>query len=86
VNFPVLAERAVNFVRGYLNETPDAVFPRGIEEDARADNIGVNEILGGIDAAVDMRLGREIDHRKKPVLEHERVDRVSVSMSALKNS
>ena len=61
-----------------MHETLDSVFSSGIEQHACADDICVNEILGRIDAAIDMRLGREIDYRKKLVLEHKPVYRVGV--------
>ena len=54
------------------------MFPRGIEQHARADHVGVNEILRRIDAAIDVRLGREIDDGKKLMLKHECVHRVGV--------
>ena len=48
------------------------------EQDARADHVGVNEILRRIDAAIDMRFGGEIDHGKKLVLDHELVHLVRI--------
>jgi hypothetical protein len=38
----------------------------------------VNEILRGINATIDMRFGRKVDHREKLVLYHERVHLVGV--------
>ena len=52
--------------------------PRAIEQHARADHVGVNEILRRIDAAIDVRFGGEIDHGIKLVLGHERVHLVGV--------
>ena len=52
--------------------------PGGIEQHARADDISMNKILRRVDTAIDMRLGREVDHRKELVLEHERVHRIGV--------
>ncbi len=54
------------------------MFSRGIEQHAGADNVAVNEILRRIDAAIDVRLGREIDDGKKLVLKHECVHRVGI--------
>src|SRR5438046_9730688 len=54
------------------------MFSRGIEQHAGADNVGVNEILRRIDAAIDVRLGREIDDSKKLMLKHKCVHRVGV--------
>ncbi len=51
---------------------------RAIEEDAGADDVGVNEILRGVDAAIDVGLGGEVDHRKKGVLGHERIHLVGI--------
>ena len=76
--FSRFAERAVNFVGRNLDEALDAVPSRAIEQHARADDVGVDEVLRRIDAAIDMRLGREIDHRVKLMLGHERVHLVEV--------
>ena len=51
---------------------------RAIEQHARADDIGVNEILRVVDAAVDVRFGGEIDDRVKLMLGHERVHLIGV--------
>ena len=49
-----------------------------IEQHARADDIGVNEIERIVDAAVDMRFGREIDDRIKLMLGHERIHLIGI--------
>jgi hypothetical protein len=59
------------------------VSARRIEKDARSDNVGVNEILRRIDAAIDVRFGREIDHGIKLVIGHERVHLIGVGDVAL---
>ena len=43
--FPGRAERAINFIGRDLNETLDAMAPRAIEQNARSDDVGVNEVL-----------------------------------------
>ena len=52
--------------------------PGAIEQDAGADDVGVNEVLRVVDAAVDVRFGGEIDDRVKRVLGHERVHLVGI--------
>src|SRR5438128_11461623 len=54
------------------------MFARRIQKHARTNDVGVNEILWRIDAAIDVRLGREIHDREKLMLEHERVYRVGI--------
>ena len=49
-----------------------------IEQHARADDIGVNEIERSVDAAIDMRFGREIDDRIKLMLGHERIHLIGI--------
>ena len=49
-----------------------------IEQHTRADDICVNEIKRIVDAAVDMRFGREIDNRIKLMLGHERIHLVGI--------
>ena len=51
---------------------------RGVEQYARADDIGVNEVLRRIDAAIDMRFGGEVDYGEKLVLGHERIHLIGV--------
>ncbi len=51
---------------------------RAIEQHARADDVGVNKVERGIDAAIDMRFRREVDHSVKLVLGHERVHLVGI--------
>ena len=51
--------------------------PGTIEQHARADNVGVNEIQRRIDAAIDVRLSRKINDRVKLMLSHKRVHLVS---------
>ena len=76
--FPGRAERAINFIGRDLNETLDAMPPRAIEQHARPDHIGMNEILRRINAAIDMRFGGEIDDRVKRMLRHERIHLVGI--------
>ena len=75
---PLGAERAVDFVRGDLDEAADAVPPRGIQQDAGADDVGMDEILRGIDAAVHVGLGGEIDDGEELVLAHQLVHEVGI--------
>ena len=76
--FTGLAQRTIDFVGRNLDETLDAVPAGAIEKHARADNIGVNEIERIVDAAIDMRFGREIDNRIKLMLGHERVHLIGI--------
>ena len=55
-----------------------------IKQHTGADHVGVNEILRRIDAAIDVRFGREIDHGIKLVIGHERVHLIGVGDVALK--
>ena len=50
----------------------------GVEEHARADDVGVDEILRGIDAPVDVRFRREIDDREELLLVEQGVHLVCV--------
>ena len=52
--------------------------PGAIEQDTRADDVGMDEIERRIDTAIDMRFGSEIDHAIKLVLGHERVHLVRI--------
>ena len=52
--------------------------PGAIEQDARADDVRVDEIKGVVDAAIDVRFGGEIDNGVKRVLGHERVHLVGM--------
>ena len=52
--------------------------PGAIEQNARADDVGVNEIQRIVDAAVDVAFGRKIDDSIKRVLRHERVHLVGI--------
>ena len=61
-----------------MNETLHTMFPRGVQEDTRPDDIGVDEILGRINASIDVRFGREIDNGVELMLEHERVHGVGI--------
>ena len=49
-----------------------------IEQDTGPDHISVNEILRRINAAIDMRFRREIDHRVKLMLGHERIHLIGI--------
>jgi hypothetical protein len=51
---------------------------RSIEQYACANNVGMNEVLRRIDAAVNMRLGGKIDHPIKLMVSHERVYLIGV--------
>ena len=75
---PRLAQRSINLIRRDLDETLDAVAAGAIEQDARPDHIRVNEILGRINAAVDVRFSGEIDDRVKGMLGHERVHLIGI--------
>ncbi len=50
----------------------------GVEEDAGADDVGVDEILGGIDAAIHVGFGGEIDDGEEVMLGHQLVHEVGV--------
>ena len=50
----------------------------GVEQHARADDVGVDEILRGIDAPVDVRFGREIDDGVELLLVQEGVHLVGI--------
>ena len=52
--------------------------PGAIEQDAGADNVGMNEVERVVDAAVDVRFSGEIDDGVKLVLGHERVHLVGI--------
>ena len=52
--------------------------PRAIEQYACSNYIGMNEILRIIDAAIDVRFGREIDHGVKRMLRHQCIHLVGV--------
>ena len=52
--------------------------PGAIEQHARANDIGVDEILRRINAAIDVRLGGEVHNRIKGVLAHERIHLVGI--------
>ena len=51
---------------------------RAIEQHTGADHVRVNEILRRINAAIDMRFGREIDHGVKLMLGHELVHLIGI--------
>ena len=52
--------------------------PRRIQQDARAEYVGVNEVLWRIDAAIDMRFSSEVDDRVKLVLGQQRIHLVGI--------
>ena len=52
--------------------------PRAIEQYARADDVGVNEVEGIVDAAVDMGFGGEVEHREKLMIGHERIHGIGI--------
>jgi hypothetical protein len=58
--------------------------PRAIKQNARANDIGVNEIERRIDAAIDMRFGRKINDGIELVFGAERVHLVGVGNISLK--
>ena len=49
----------------------------------RAHHVGLDEFARGIDGAVDMRLRREIDDGRRPVLVHEVLDQGAVLNAAV---
>ena len=64
-------KRAVNLVGRHVEETEGGLLRRrqrspvpsgGVEQAQRADDVGLDERLGRIDGAVDVRLGGEVDH------------------------
>ena len=52
--------------------------PGAIKQHTRPDHVRVNKIRRIVNASIDMRLGREIEHSVKLVLGHERVHLVGV--------
>jgi hypothetical protein len=50
----------------------------GVEQNTRADHVSMNEILGIVDAAIDVRFGSEVDDRIKWVLGQERVHLIGI--------
>jgi hypothetical protein len=75
---PRFTERPVHFVGRDLDKPLDAVAPGAIEQDTGPNHIGVDEILGIVDAAVDVRFSGEIHDRVKRLAGHERVHLVGV--------
>jgi len=59
------------------------VAARGVEEAECADDVGLDERLGGIDRAVDVRLGREVHDRVDLVLREEAGDEFRVADAAV---
>ncbi len=53
------------------------------EQAEGADDIGLDEVFRAVDAAVDMRLGRKIDHRTRLVLGQQAADQFDVANVAL---
>ena len=45
----------------------------------RAHHVGADEIRGAVDRAVDMRLGGEVDHRRRPVFPQQAHDQLGVA-------
>ena len=71
-----LRDVAVDLVGADLQEAPMAVTPRGLEQDERADHVGPDERAGLLDAAIDVRLRREVHDRVG--LRREAVDEVGI--------
>ena len=76
------AKRAEDFIgrhvmkaKGVLVVEPAPVLARGFEQDAGADNVGVDEFSGAIDGTVDVRLGREVHDRLGLILTEQLSDR-----------
>ena len=57
-----LLDRAVDLVGGDL-QVADAGVAGGLEQDEGAEDVGLDELAGGLDRAVDVRLGGEVDER-----------------------
>ena len=55
------------------------MFASRIQEDRGPDDIRMDEIFRRIDRAIHMRLGREIDHRKKLMPNHEPLDQRAIA-------
>ena len=51
---------------------------RAVQKHAGTDDVCVNEVQRIVDAAIDMRFGREIDDRVEPVVGHQCVHQVGV--------
>ena len=60
---PVQRQVAVNLVRAHLVIPGNAVFPAGIHQVSRAHDIGPQENIRILNAAVHMAFRREVDHR-----------------------
>src|SRR5436190_693158 len=52
--------------------------PRAVEQDVRSDHVRVNEILGRINAPIDVRFRSKIDNRVKLAIRHKRVHLVRI--------
>src|SRR5690606_21948629 len=72
---------AVDLVGGDVHEGRQAVPQGGVQQDLGADHIGEDEVGGGEDRAVDVRLGGEVHHLVR--LAHELVDQLGVTDVAL---
>ena len=68
---------AIHFIGGYMDESEGRLFrlgklspihPGGLEQAKRPHNVGLHEFGRAVDGAVDMRFGREIDHRRGTML------------------
>ncbi|OIQ82918.1 hypothetical protein GALL_352980 [mine drainage metagenome] len=72
----VLAERAIHFVGGHVQEAEVGfrfafqcipVGAHGLQQVESADDVGLNEVARTMDGAVDMRLGGEVDDGARSV-------------------
>lgn len=69
---------AVDLIRRDLMVAIDAILAAGVEQDARADDVRLQEDLRILDGAVDMRLCREVDDDVRLLLLKDAVDRLAV--------
>ena len=70
---------AVHLVGGHLMEMRDAVRQTGVHQRRRAENVGAQKDLRLDNRAVDMRLGRKIDHHIGAFRREQAVDRRAVA-------
>ena len=69
---------AVDLIRRDLMVAIDAILAAGVEQDARADDVRLQEDLRILDGAVDMRLRREVDDDVRLLLLEDAIDRTAV--------
>ena len=85
---PALAQAAIDLVRGDMDEAEGGagrlvevapIFARGFQQDAGADDIGLDEGGGAVDGAVDMALGRQMHDRIGAVPLEDAAERAGVA-------